>query len=102
MRVMILVEDKYSVPPDQIPALLEGFAAWRECYRDRMESFEFFAGGGGGFGVVNMPDEAALHRMIVEYPLNPFIEITVRPVLEGDIALGQMQEVMRQMMSGAS
>ncbi len=100
MRVMVLVEPKFAIPPEMFPVLLDGFAAWREQYRQSMESFEFFVGGGGGFGIINAPDEETLNRMMVEYPFTPFSEITVRPILDGDVALGQWREVMRQMMGG--
>ena len=63
-----------------------------------MEAFEFFAGGGGGFGIFNVPDEATLNRIMVEYPLTPYSELTVRPILDGDTALGQWREILREMM----
>jgi hypothetical protein len=100
MRVMVLVEPKFPVPPELLPAVLEGFGAWREQYRQSMETFEFFVGGGGGFGIINVPDEETLNRMMVANPLTPFSEISVRPILDGDVALGQWREVMRQMMEG--
>src|SRR5215207_5902769 len=99
MRVFVLVEPKFFVSPDMFPSLLEGFADWRERYRDRMESF---VGGGGGFGVFNVADEATLNQMMVEYPLTPFSEITLRPILEGDTALNQWRQEMQQMMGGPS
>jgi hypothetical protein len=102
MRVFILVEPKFFVPPDMFPDLLEGFANWRERYKDRMESFEFFAGGGGGFGVFNVADEATLNQMVIEYPFTPFSELTSRPILDGDTALNQWRQVMQQMMGGPS
>ncbi len=102
MRVFILVEPKFFVPPDMFPDLLEGFADWRERYKDRMESFEFFAGGGGGFGVLNVADEATLNQIMVEYPFTPFSELTSRPILDGDTALNQWRQVMQQMMGGPS
>ena len=102
MRVFVLVEPKFFVSPDMFPGLLEGFADWRERYRDRMEAFEFFAGGGGGFGVFNVADEATLNQMMIEYPFTPFSELTVRPILEGDTALNQWRQVMQQMMGGPS
>jgi muconolactone delta-isomerase len=74
---------------------------WREAHRERMEAFEFFAGGGGGFGIFNVPDEATLNRIMVEYPLTPYSELTVRPILDGDTALGQWREIMREMMDAA-
>jgi hypothetical protein len=63
-----------------------------------MESFEFFAGGGGGFGILNIPDEATLNRIMVQYQFTPFSDITIRPLLDGDTALGQWREIMSEMM----
>ena len=68
MRAMVITRPQSPPPLDLLPALFDGFAEWRERYRDRMESFEFFAGGGGGFGVVNVADEATLNQMMVENP----------------------------------
>lgn len=98
LRVFVLVEPKFFVPPEMFPTLLDGFAAWRDANRENMEAFEFFAGGGGGFGVLNVSDEAALNRIMVQYPFTPFSEITVRPILEGDTALEQWREIMSEMM----
>jgi muconolactone delta-isomerase len=99
MRVFVLVEPKFFIPPEMFPALLEVFAAWREAHRESMEAFEFFAGGGGGFGIFNVPDEATLNRIMVQYPFTPFSDITIRPILDGDTALGQWREIMSQIMS---
>ena len=96
MRVFVLVEPKFFVPPEMFPTLFDGFAAWREANRENMEAFEFFAGGGGGFGILNVPDEAALNRIMVRYPFTPFSKITVRPILDGDTALGQWREIMSE------
>jgi hypothetical protein len=101
MRVFVLVEPKFFIPPEMFPTLLDGFAAWRDAHRESMEAFEFFAGGGGGFGILNVPDEATLNRMIVQYPFTPFSEITTRPILDGDTALGQWREIMSEMMGAA-
>src|SRR5215213_2025633 len=43
MRVFVLVEPKFFAPPEVFPVLMEGFAAWRDAHRERMEAFEFFA-----------------------------------------------------------
>ena len=45
-----------------------------------------------------MPDEATLNQMIVQYPFTPFSEITTRPILDGDTALRQWREILREMM----
>jgi muconolactone delta-isomerase len=98
MRAFVLVEPKFFAPPEMFPTLLEAFAAWREAHREHMESFEFFAGGGGGFGIFNVPDEATLNRIMVQFPFFPYSELTARPILDGDSALGQWREIMSEMM----
>jgi hypothetical protein len=100
MRVLVLVKDKFPIPLEQFPSLLDAFVDWRERYRDSMESFEFFAGSSGGFGIINVPDEKTLSRAMTEYPFFLFSEITVHPILDGDVALRQVREVMQQMMGG--
>jgi hypothetical protein len=47
MRAFVLVEPNFFTPPEIFPTLVEGFVAWRDANRQHMESFEFFAGGGG-------------------------------------------------------
>jgi hypothetical protein len=84
MRVVIISRPKFPVPPEQALPLFQAFAAWRERYRPVTESFEFFAGGEGGFGVVNVADEAAVHQMMIEYPFGPVSDLEIRPVLNGD------------------
>jgi uncharacterized protein YoaH (UPF0181 family) len=96
MRAFVLVEPKFFTPPEIFPTLLEGFAAWRDANREHMESFEFFAGGGGGFGIFNGPDEATLNRIMVQYPFFAYSLITVRPILDGDSALEQWREIMSE------
>ncbi len=98
MRVFVLVEPKFFIPPEMFPTLLDGFAAWREAHRESMEAFEFFAGGGGGFGILDVADEATLNRIMVQYPFTPFSEVTIRSILDGDTALGQWREIMSEMM----
>jgi hypothetical protein len=89
---------KFFIAPEMFPTLLDGFAAWRDAHRESMEAFEFFAGGGGGFGILNVPDEATLNRIMVQYPFTPFSELTIRSILDGDTALGQWREIMSEMM----
>jgi hypothetical protein len=60
-----------------------------------------FAGGGGGFGIFNVSDEATLNRIMVQYPLTPYSEVTIRPILDGDTALEQWREIMSEVMGEA-
>ena len=91
MRVLVLDRgSKFPVPPEQLAPMLDAFAEWRERHRAKMESFEFFVEG-GGFGVVDVADEKELNQMMLEFPFAFVDEIEVRPVVDGDVALGQLR-----------
>src|SRR3954453_704298 len=98
MRFIAITRLISSVPPEQLPSLMERFADWREQYREHLESFEFFAGSTGGFMVINVPDEVMLNQLMVEYPLVAYLDIEVRPIIDGDTGLGQWWQVMRRML----
>ncbi len=101
MRALVMSENKFFVPLEAFPQLLDAFQAWRERHRAQMEVFEFFVGGGGGFGIVNVPDESALNRMMNEYPFGMYSEVTIRPILDGDTALSQLRETVAAMTGGS-
>jgi hypothetical protein len=101
MRVMVMSRPKHRLQPQEMPMLFQGFSAWREKYRHKMEAFEFFLGG-GGFGIVDVDDEAALNQLIVEMPFTPYTEITVEPFVEGDTGFRQFREAMAAMVGAAS
>ena len=101
MRVCVIDRgSRFPIPPEQMPVLWERFTEWRERWRDKMESFEFFADGNGGFGVVNAADENEVQQMMLEYPFSVFDEVELRIVVDGDVSLGRWGEAIRQMASG--
>ena len=76
----------------------EQFTQWRDRWRERMESFEFFPEG-GGFAVVNVADEAELQRMTIEYPFSQHNELEVRPIIDGDASLETWRTVLEKRMA---
>ena len=101
MRVLVLDRgSKVPLQPEHFGPLLDAFADWRERYRSKMESFEWFISG-GGFGVVDVADERELHQMMLEYPFAFSDEIEVHPIVDGDTALAATRETFAAMMSGA-
>ncbi len=100
MRALVIGKPRFQIPPESAPSLVQGAIDWYERYRDSFEVFGTFPGG-GGFGVVDVPDEETLNQMIVEMPFAQFSEITVEPFVEGDKGFRQFQEAMQAMM-GAS
>lgn len=102
MRFVVNIRLITAVPPEQFPSIMERFADWREQHRDHMESFEFYAGGSGGFMIIDVPDEVDLNSMMAEYPFMPYLETKVHPIIDGDIGLDQWWQVMRQVLGNNS
>lgn len=98
MRFIIISRPKNMYPREELPGLLEHLAQWRERHRGKMELFEFFNGGGGGRGIVNVSDEAELYQIMLEFPFNPPIaDVEIRPIMNGDKALAQARETIAAM-----
>lgn len=98
MRCLVLSQPGPMPPPsDQMPRLVDAFVAWRDKYRAKMEAFEFFAGRPGGFGIVNVRDEAELSQIMMEFPWAPFSEIKIDLIVSGDTGLKQLKESVAQM-----
>ena len=100
MRVLLMTKAQHIIPPEATTSLFQGFAAWREKYKGQMEAFFFFAGVPGGGGILNVPDEATLNQIMLEWPLAPFSETTMTPILDGDAALQQYITAMQTMQGG--
>jgi hypothetical protein len=103
VRLRFVIIDRgprFQVPLEQFPALWEQFVGWRERHREKMESFEFFVGGGGGFGVVNVADEGEAQQMLIEYPFSFFDDVELRLIVDGDVSLQRWGEALRAMAGG--
>ncbi len=101
MRFVVNTRLIAAVPPEQLPSIMERFAEWREQYRDHIESFEFYAGG-GGLMIVDVPDEVELNQMMSEYPFMAYLNVDIHPIIDGDTGLNQWWQVMRQMLGDSS
>src|SRR2546428_38784 len=60
MRVVVISRPKHQLKAEEMPMLFQGFSAWREKYRDQLESFEFFLGGLEQRPAVDLADEPAV------------------------------------------
>jgi hypothetical protein len=99
MRTLILSRPTpVSPPPEMMPMLLQAFKGWRAKWRPKMEIFEFFVSGAGGWGVFNTTDEKELSQIMMEYPWQPFSANELIPTVDGDEALDRLIETMNRMM----
>lgn len=93
MRFMFIARPQFSIPPEAMPSLVEGFVASWERYRDRWEAAGFFAGAGGGGGICQVTDEAEFHQMVLEWPFYAFSETEAYALVDMDTALSQWQAI---------
>ena len=97
MRALVVARNRHPVPPDMLPAIADGFRAWRDQYKSKMEAFHFFVTSNGGFGIANVADESELYQMLLDWPLTPFSDIEVDLIVDGDVALQQWADRVAQM-----
>ncbi len=102
MRALVIARQKMPPPVEMLPALVQGFHAWRDKYRDKLESFSFFVSSTGGFAILNAEDENEAYQILLEWPLTPFSEIEVLPFVDGDHALSRWSAQMEGMAAGGS
>jgi hypothetical protein len=91
MRFLVVATPSTVAPPELVPSLIDGAEQWQQRYADQLEAFGLFPAG-GGFGIVNVVDEAELHRMIVEMPFSPFSDHMIQPIVDGATGLQQARE----------
>ena len=68
MRTLAISKNSTPPPLEAVGGLLQAFQAWRDRWRPKMEAFECFASGAGGWGVLNTEDEVELSRAMQESP----------------------------------
>ena len=98
MRFLVVATPKFPAPPEIVPALIDRAEQWQERYDDKLKVFGLFPGG-GGFAVVDVSDEAELHRMISEMPFSPFSEHMIKPFVDGATGWRQAREAFAAMMA---
>lgn len=95
MHVLVVATPRFPIPPDELPTIVDGALEWFDRHRGELEHFGTFPGG-GGFGVVDVADEATLNRLMLEMPFSPFSRLEVRPFVGGRQGLDQLRESLAQ------
>ncbi len=92
MRFAIIYRPGASAPaPEQLSDIVKGTGEWMQRHGDKLESTEFFVGG-GGFGIIDTDDPALVQRLVAENPFTPYAEVEIRPLIDPATALGILQE----------
>jgi hypothetical protein len=96
VRALVIGTPKFQIAPDQLPSIVDAAIAWQERHQDKFEAFGSFPGG-GGFGVVEVADEAELNQLIMEMPFSWFSEVKVWPFVPGAEGLQQLKQAVDAM-----
>jgi hypothetical protein len=100
MRTLVISKQgPVAPPPEMMPVLLQAFKDWRNRWRPKMENFEFFSVGGGGWGVFNTADEKELAQAMMEFPFAPFSQNEALPTVNGDEVLDMLVETVNRMIA---
>jgi Domain of unknown function (DUF3303) len=91
MRFAIIYRPGTAPPPEQVSDIVQATGDWMQRHGDKLESTDFFVGG-GGIGVVDTDDAELVQRLIAENPFTPYAEIEIRPLIDPAAALGILQE----------
>jgi hypothetical protein len=85
MRFLVLAEPVSAPPPELLPSIVAAEQEWRARYADRLESYAWFANG-GGTGIIDVDDAETLFGAVAEHPFCPFTKVDVRPLADADEA----------------
>lgn len=100
MRFMVIARPAFPIPPEMLMALVDGFGAWWDRYKDRWNG-GFFAGASGGGGVITVADENELNQIMTEWPLFGFSAIETHALVDVETALGHWRAAVAAMMPGS-
>ena len=95
MRFLVISTPKHQLPLEQVPGLLDAERQWYDRNSEYLESYGWFADG-GGFGLVDMPDLETLNRVNKEHPFAYSSETQIRAVVDADVAVQQLRSLLEQ------
>jgi hypothetical protein len=96
MDFLVVVRPREGLPIDHISMMLGASREWYQRHQSSFRAFGTFAGG-GGFGVVNVPDVETLYRMMAEMPFTSVSDVRIDPFIEGEAGFAIGQEVFENM-----
>ncbi len=100
MRFLIAGKNKYQMPPEMAPAIVDATIAWAKKYtgNGKIEQLWGLAGMSAGGGIANVDSADELDAIMTEFPLGPFTDIEVHPMV--DLA-GSMEKLKQAMQAAA-
>ncbi len=102
MRFLVSGKNKYPMPPEIAPDVVDATIAWGKKYigNGKFEQLWGLAGMSEGGGVANVNSADELDAIMTEFPLGPFTEIEVHPLVDMVGSMERLKQVMQAAASG--
>ncbi len=102
MRFLITGKNKFQMPPEMAPALVDGTIAWAKKYTGsgKLEQLWGLAGMSEGGGIANVNSADELDAIMTEFPLGPFTEIETHPLVDLVGSMERLKQAMQAMAPG--
>jgi muconolactone delta-isomerase len=101
MKFLIVSKNKHMLPPEMAPALIDATLSWLEKYSGKIEQAWAFAGQQGGGGIVNVESLEELDNIQIEFPLGPFSELKVYPLVDIENSFKHQKQVIQAMLDSS-
>ncbi len=100
MRFLITGKNKYLMPPEMGPGVVDATIAWAKKYTasGKIEQLWGLAGMSAGGGILNVNSADELDAIMTEFPLGPFTDIEVHPLVD---MVGSMERFKQAMQAAA-
>ena len=95
MEFLIVSKNKYMTPPEDVPSLIDATLAWTRKYDKQIEQIWSFAGQQAGGGIAKVESLEELNAILAEFPLSPFSETDVYPLVDLVASLERQKETLQ-------
>jgi hypothetical protein len=91
MRFLVIAEPGTNpVPEELLPSLFAAEKEWRDHYADRLDSYAWFAAG-GGTGIIDVDDAETLAEAVHNHPFSRYSSTEVRPLADADVIASRIE-----------
>lgn len=101
MRFLIISWSVHPMPPEAVPSLIDASIAWKRKYEGKIEIIFGFAGTKAGGGIANVDSHEELDKLMAEYPMLPFAEVEIYPLVDLEGMWQLRKEVAKARLKGS-